>query len=258
MPGWTKLIEDADEFLGFQRWAADKDPECKKKMTRYLMLKVTLEDKQTPIPAPLQCRQQGDRIAECLVTLFRSDSRDKLGKRSKALMSVINKEIPLNARGIGDFQGARRIIEQNQYTMEDFDSELDKTMDDIGKEIETVFSKSYAKQLACIKAYESYIPITSELLKGKKEGLNYYLYQIKYKREKKWLLVLRNTPDKALFDGCIKARSGTILRKGTNALTRNKYFRFDGDASTEEMFEALQNTTWNMSNLRDHTDLEKI
>ena len=222
------------------------------------MLKVTLENRQTPVPAPLQCKQQEDRIAECLVTLFRSDSRSKLGKRSKAVMSVINKEIPQNARAVGDFKEARRIIEHNQYTMEDFDSELSKTRDAIGKEIETVFSKSYAKQLACIKAYESYIPITSELLKGKKEGLNYYLYRINYKREKKWLLVLKNTPDKALFDVCIKARSGKILRKGTNALTRNKYFRFDGDASTREMFEALQNTTWNMSNLRNHTDLEKI
>lgn len=47
------------------------------------------------------------------------------------------------------------------------------------------------------------------------------------------------------------------IKKGTSKLTRNKYFEYGGNVTTQEMFRGLQWTGWNMANLTQHTHLVK-
>jgi hypothetical protein len=47
------------------------------------------------------------------------------------------------------------------------------------------------------------------------------------------------------------------IKKGTSKLTRNKFFEYGGNVTTQEMFRGLQWTGWNMANLTQHTHLVK-
>lgn len=60
----------------------------------------------------------------------------------------------------------------------------------------------------------------------------------------------------AAFAGQSKVVEGRIT-KGTNKVTRNKYFEFTGNLTQVEMFQALQRSGWNMANLTRAVDLKK-
>jgi len=47
------------------------------------------------------------------------------------------------------------------------------------------------------------------------------------------------------------------IKKGTSKLSRNKYFEYGGNVTTQEMFRGLHWTGWNMANLTQHTHLVK-
>lgn len=53
-----------------------------------------------------------------------------------------------------------------------------------------------------------------------------------------------------------KMEKGTV-KKGTSKLTRNKFFEYTGNVTTQEMFRGLQGTGWNMANLTQHNHLVK-
>jgi len=273
---WTEVLGSKPLFMTFFKWAQQEEPAIKKVVTRFMLLE-TLQGRSTPVPAPLQCKSKPDRTAECVVSLYRSESKKLLGSTCKSAYGAVDSEIKPNTRAAEDFVKARELMEENGVSMDTLYGELLNTQNSLSDEIEDLYSRypkdemeKEAKQGEldavrekfefALNAIKTAIDETATDLEGtiKKKTFHYY-GDVAIGNIKQAVLIVRDKSSQYLEEyNTGKYVKGTIVEKGTNKLTRNKYFKYKGALTKKEMFEALKATGWNMKNLKKADDLELV
>jgi len=247
---WRVEVNEQDRFLDFFRYTKSNVA-----ITFYLMIE-TMEGKPTPVPSPLQCKNTNDRVAELIVSISRNS--DHAAKRTPALVNAYSKvDLPPNTRAKEDFQRALQQIR---------DAGLD--INTLKAELIAIKNGAFHTQIQGL--YDEYARVVynkmlrvfasqKELLKGTLKDKDFVYYpMISFNGISHPHVIVIGTKNKEFEIFAIgECVVGKILKKGTELISRNKYFQYSGNVGTQEMFYALKNTGWNMKNIVSKDNLEK-